>query len=139
MRVVLDSNVLVSAALTPNGLSGRVLEAWRARRFTLCTSVGIVDETVRVLTTFAASTRFGVRLESLATLKDQLALDGDFPTMAVEPISAVRDPKDNMVIECALGCEADLIVTNDEDLLALKAYEGVGIVTLRDFLRTLGD
>ena len=60
------------------------------------------------------------------------------PRNDVEPITVVRDPKDNMVPECATGCEADLIVTNDDDLLSLKTYENVGIVGIRDFLRTLG-
>ena len=52
------------------------------------------------------------------------------PAVPVEPISVVRDLKDNMVLECAIGCEADLIVTNDDDLLALKSCEGIGIVTI---------
>lgn len=44
-----------------------------------------------------------------------------------------------MVLEAALAFEADVIVTNDDDLLALGTYEGVAILSLRNFLYSLGD
>jgi predicted nucleic acid-binding protein len=47
----------------------------------------------------------------------------------------LRDDPDNRILECAAAARADLIVTGDEALLALGAFEGVRIVRLADYLR----
>jgi predicted nucleic acid-binding protein len=49
----------------------------------------------------------------------------------------VRDPNDDMVVACALAANADFIVTRDKDLLSLGTYEGIRIVTPRQFLDLL--
>lgn len=49
----------------------------------------------------------------------------------------VRDPNDDMVVACALEADADYIVTRDKDLLSLGTYEGIRIVTPRQFLDLL--
>jgi predicted nucleic acid-binding protein len=49
----------------------------------------------------------------------------------------VRDPNDDMVVACALEARADYIVTRDKDLLSLGTYEGIRIVTPRQFLDLL--
>ena len=48
-----------------------------------------------------------------------------------------RDPNDDMVLECAVKAGADLIVTGDKDLLAVGNYEGIRILTPREFLQLL--
>lgn len=48
-----------------------------------------------------------------------------------------RDPKNDMVIECAVIAGADLIVTGDKDLLTVKTYEGIRVLTPREFLQLL--
>jgi len=45
-----------------------------------------------------------------------------------------RDPKDDMVLECAVKSGAQLILTGDLDLLSLKSYNGISILTVRQFL-----
>jgi predicted nucleic acid-binding protein len=50
------------------------------------------------------------------------------------PEDAVRDPKDRMILACAVGGKADIIVSGDKDLVVLKAYQGISIVTPSDFL-----
>ncbi len=57
-------------------------------------------------------------------------------TRLVTPISGIeacRDPKYNMVLACALGGNAQYIVTGDPDLLVLNEYQGVKIVKVADF------
>lgn len=51
-----------------------------------------------------------------------------------EIVNACRDPKDDHVLACALASEADYFVTGDKDPLALKAYQGIQIVTIREFV-----
>ncbi len=57
----------------------------------------------------------------------------------VEPATispgVVRDPKDEMVLACAIGGKADCIVTGDQDLLTLQVYEGIPIWTVAHFLQ----
>lgn len=53
------------------------------------------------------------------------------------PQHAVRDPKDRIVLGCALGGEADYVVTGDKDLLILKHYEGIRILNAVEFLAAL--
>ena len=50
---------------------------------------------------------------------------------------ASRDPDDDHVLACALGARADLIVTGDSDLLTLKRFEQIPIVTAAEALRIL--
>ena len=57
----------------------------------------------------------------------------------IEPSSkfnAVRDKKDNKIIECAFDGKADYIVTGDPDLLILKEFRGIKIITAREFLES---
>ena len=50
-----------------------------------------------------------------------------------------RDPKDDMIIACAVAIQADYIVSRDLDLLDLKAYRGIQIVSPEDFIQYLRD
>ena len=61
--------------------------------------------------------------------------------MLVEPVSipltVVRDPADDRVLECALGARADLIVSGDDDLLSLETFREIPIVTAAEALRRI--
>lgn len=50
-------------------------------------------------------------------------------------VAVLKDIPDNRILECAVAAQADLIVTGDQHLLALKEFEGIPIVRLADFLR----
>ena len=52
-------------------------------------------------------------------------------------IQFCRDPKDNIVLECAIAGEADFIVTGDNDLLCLNSYRSIRIITPAHFLKIL--
>lgn len=138
MKVVLDANVIISGTITPQGISGLILRAWRRQSFELCTSPGIVAEVSAALFHSDLAKRYALAEEDVTAVLEEIESLATMQAFVVECINLVRDPKDNMVIECAVACEADLIVTNDDDLLALKSYESIGIASIRDFVRTLG-
>jgi predicted nucleic acid-binding protein len=50
-------------------------------------------------------------------------------------VAVLEDVSDNRILECAVAAQADLVVTGDHHLLALKEFEGIPIVRLADFLR----
>jgi putative PIN family toxin of toxin-antitoxin system len=128
MRVVFDSNVLVSAFALPGGSADRAVAAVLDGRVTLVLSRPIVGEVLGVLgRKFSRDTeelsRLAVFLADLAEVVDPSAR-----------LKVLADEPDNRVLECALEGGARLIVTGDRAMLALKEFQGIEIVTLRDFL-----
>jgi putative PIN family toxin of toxin-antitoxin system len=129
MRVAFDSNVLVSALTLPGGSADRAVEAVLDGRVTLLLSKPIIGEILGVL-----GRKFSRDTEELSRLAVFLA---DLAEL-VAPVKRLRvlaDDPDNRVLECALAGRAQLIVTGDRAMLDLKDFEGIEIVTLREFLR----
>ncbi|MFH0916304.1 MAG: putative toxin-antitoxin system toxin component, PIN family [bacterium] len=130
-RVVLDTNVLLSAVLF-GGRPGELVELARIGRIRAVTSLQILQEFQRVLT----RPRFGVS----ATLAEDLVLEiASF--MDVVPVGPSRaawtsDPADDPVVETALHGRAAVIVTGDRRLLQ-AAVPGVGILTVAETLERI--
>lgn len=132
MRLVIDTNVLISALLAETSLPAHLIVLWRQGRFDLLTSAGQLDELRRV-------TRYPKIRERLAPalagrlineLRDLSVVVDDRPVINVSP-----DPNDDYLLAIAVAGAADFLVTGDKrDLLALRLYEGTKIVTVRDFL-----
>lgn len=144
MRAVIDTNVWVSALLTPTGPPARVLAAYRAARFSLIISDPLVTELASVLTRPRIAVRYSVTLERVAALLALLQRDAiQVPVHGIVRIS--RDPDDDAVIETAIRGEADVIVSRDDDLkydpavAALLAVRGIRVHTVRHFLELLDD
>lgn len=128
MRVVFDTNILISALLFPGGRGEAAL--WRIihGRDELLWSKPILDELLATL-----ARKFSRDAEELARLA---VFIGDIATV-VHPrrrLAVVKDEPDNRVLECALTGRADAIVTGDRGLLALHQFRGVRLLTLREYL-----
>ena len=139
LRVVLDTNQFVSSVLVKHGLPAQVLDAWRRREFLLITSPFIIAEIRSTLSYPRIRRKYPLTdddVERLAKLLEQDALVVPGETEATGTISA--DPADDMVLACAVEGQADLIVSGDRHLLNLvDAYQGIPIVTAREFLERL--
>lgn len=137
LKAVLDTNLLISALLSPSGTVAALLNLWHdERRFELVISAAILDEIEAVLGRPRLAARFAVlpdrRRELIETLRMVATVVS--PT-AVVPV-AVRDPKDIPILATALS-HADYLVTGDNDLLVLDGDPALGplrIVTPRAFL-----
>lgn len=131
---VLDSNVIVSAALSSGGSPGQALFI-AFERGTVIYSSATVREVAEVLARD--------RLQKYITphraeeIVGRLVYEG-FEVDVVTHVTDCRDPKDNKFLELALDGEADAIVTGDQDLLILHPWRGIDIVTPTDFLATYG-
>jgi putative PIN family toxin of toxin-antitoxin system len=130
MRVVLDTNTLVSALLSPNGPPRRLLDHARAQRFQLCSSPALMAELLDVV----SRQKFATRLAAAGLTP--LGIVSEIRRLAVmaAPVSVPRviddDPDDDHVLACALAAQADLIVSGDRHLLGLGgSYQGINIVT----------
>jgi putative PIN family toxin of toxin-antitoxin system len=127
-RVVFDTNILVSALVFPGGKGEAALRRIIEQADQLIVSRPIVDELLEVLARKFA--RDAEELAHVAVFVTELA-------MVVAPkrrLRVVKDDADNRILECALTGRAAAIVTGDKALLALKLYESIRILTLRDYL-----
>ena len=131
MKVVFDTNVFVSAFIVPGSKGEEALLLAHRRKVDLYTSVPILTETTRILRTkFDQPER-----DVLAALK-QISRAATIVRPA-RTVSVLEDVPDNRILECALSAQADLVVTGDHHLLALKGFEGIPLVRLADFLRMI--
>lgn len=132
-RFVFDTGVLISAALMPQSLPRKALDA------ALVAGVLVMsDATLAELAEVVGREKFE-RYVSLAlrrTFVDELASTAQWVEIAT-PVVACRDPKDDAFLSLALSAAADCIVTGDEDLLVLHPFRGVPILTPTQFLELL--
>jgi putative PIN family toxin of toxin-antitoxin system len=132
VRVVFDSNIYVSALALPGGRADAAVLALLAGRATAMISEPILGEVLRVL-----GRKFGHDREQLARVAIFLSELAE-PVDSRRRIHALADEPDNRILECAVAARADLIVTGDRAMLRLGSFEGVQIVSLRDFLDLVG-
>ena len=134
---VLDSTVLVSAFLTPDGAADAVLQEAISDRFICCLAEAILEETSRRLSLPRLQQRYIYGTGDVEMFKRMLR--SSFLVLSdLPPLSGiVRDPNDDMILACAIATPASHVVTRDYDLLSLGTYEGIAIVTPEAFLTAL--
>jgi uncharacterized protein len=140
VRAVFDTNLFVSALISPGGLPALLLANWRQRRFQLLLTPDLSQEIRTVLHRPRLIQRYGLTTEEITTLLSLVTRRA----LPIEPHPdvgvSVRDPKDEMVLAAALA-GADYLVTGDDDLLVLTGAPSLGtlqIVSPRQFLEALG-
>jgi putative PIN family toxin of toxin-antitoxin system len=122
MRLVLDTNVLVSGLLYPGGPPSRLVKAWRAGAFDLVISDFVIDELTRIWAHLAS--RLKASPNDLADFIDTIGVRAellriDATMLAQASTAGLRDPDDLPVLALLIGSGADYLVTADKDLLAL--------------------
>ena len=130
MKVVFDTNILVSAVVFPGGRADEALRRIVEERDELFLSNAILGELLGVL-----AKKFARDAETLSRLA--LFLAG--VATIVRPgrrLKVLRDAADKRILECAITARAEIIVTGDRELLRLRDYRGVRILALRDYLET---
>ncbi len=138
MRVVLDTNVVVSAVLSPTGSPAEVVRRWRREAFDVVVSEAMLDEYRRALGYPKVRALHGLddaRLDQRIARLRRLALLVE-PTRVVTAVE--EDLADNRVLECAVAGEAAYVVSGDRrHLLSLKSFEGIRILSPGAFLAVL--
>ena len=132
MRVVFDSNVLLAALLFPEGRAAAAVENILDGKDDLVLSPPILREVLSVL-----ARKFSRDKEELSRVAVVLGEMGEI----VEPsrrLTVFRDEPDNRILESAVEGKADVIVTGDKAMLALREYQGIRLVSLADYLDRRG-
>jgi putative PIN family toxin of toxin-antitoxin system len=128
LKVVFDTNVLVSALAFPGGRGEAALRRIIEEQDALLISRPILDELLGVLARKFA--RDGEELARIAVFLSDLA-------ETVRPrarLKVVADDPDNRILECAVAGHADAIVTGDRALLALGTFRNIRLLTLAGYL-----
>lgn len=126
--VVADTNILVSSIFW-SGNPYRVVQKGVNQDIIIFTSSKLVDELKTVL-----KRDFHLEDQEIGDVVDSLMLFLHL-TETSEKINAVKqDEKDNMVLECAVSCNADHIISGDSHLLDLNEYRGIKILSAKQFL-----
>lgn len=116
LRVVVDTNVLVSGLAYPASIPGRILGAWRQGAIDLVLSRYILDEMVRVLPRLRRITLATAEIRDLA---DSFLFLAEIVEPSAELEKALRDDTDQKVLGTLRSANADYLITGDKDLLAL--------------------
>ena len=132
MKVVLDTNILISAFVFPGGPPEDVFRATLEGRIELVTSPAILAELGRVLTS-----KFGWEPSIAEEAVAQVARIGTVVRPQVTIAEVADDPDDDRILEAALAGRVDVIISGDRHLLRLRTWRGIKIVRAASFLRSL--
>jgi uncharacterized protein len=135
MKVVLDTNILASGAISATGTLSTIMDAWRSGQFQVIVSVPILAELERTLQkpyfyhylTAKQSSHFQKLLQKQATVSPI--------TVSVHGIASHLE--DDMILATAISAKADYLVTGDTKLQAIGTYKGVTILSPKKFLEIL--
>lgn len=141
LRVVIDTNLLISASLVKNSLPDKLIRSWLKKGFTLITSLEQLEEIKDV------SQRKKLRARPLFTKRiTELIEDIEYVAELIKPLPKKdlpiygRDGEDDFMIAAAIGGNVDYLITGDEDLLVLNDNPALGklkVISVRDFLKIL--
>ena len=136
-KAVLDTNILVSALITPRGTPAKVIQAWRVEQFELVTSSPILEELHETLSRPKIKTRYHLSSEDIRNFLTLLAHTALCVSGARSVSAPIHDPDDLRILAAAIESQADYLVTGDKELLRLKQFQSVHIMTPSAFLRVI--
>jgi uncharacterized protein len=126
MRVVLDTNILISALMSSASPSAQLLALWRTRKIALVTAAQQIEEIARVTRYPKIRTRIAPALSGrlVNRLRTVAVVVGKLPQLDVSP-----DPDDNYLLALAEAGHVQFLVTGDKMLLSLRHHKSTRIVT----------
>jgi putative PIN family toxin of toxin-antitoxin system len=136
VRAVIDTNVIVSALIRPQGTAGILWRRLGEGAFTAVFSPGLIDEIAAVLGHPRIRARYRTIPKDLEDIAALFALRDDL-VACQERIRICRDPDDDFLLETAVAGNAGYLVSGNEDLLALKKFRRTRIVRPAAFLTML--
>ena len=132
MKAVFDTNVLVAAFIT-EGVCAKLLGRARRKQLDLVISLFILKEFENVL-----SKKFSASKEDMRAAAKLISEVVQMVNPAPEVSGVCRDPDDDKYLACAVDGEADVIVSGDKDLVTLREFASIPIVSPRRFVELHG-
>lgn len=128
LRLVIDTNVVISAALKPQGLERVVLTFAVTKPARLYVSEPILDEYAEVLARSLLRIRKGMRAQILQMIRNR-----SFPVSPQRHLNVAPDPDDNVFIECADAARADYLITGNSKHFP-RFWKATKVVSPREFI-----
>ena len=128
MRVVFDTNIFISAFAIPGSLTEKAILKVIEGGDILVISKEIINEVLSVL-----SSKFSRDKEALSHVAVILSELGEL-VKPIQRISIFKDNPDNRILECAIHGKAVALVTGDKEILRLREYKGIKIISLKEYL-----
>ena len=122
MKIVLDTNVLISGLAYPNSIPGRIVAAWDLHALRLAMSRFQLDEIARVLGYHKIRQLLGWSDQRIESYIRQLILRVDLVEIDDETVTVPDDPNDAPILATLIAAPADVLVTGDRDLLSLREH-----------------
>jgi putative PIN family toxin of toxin-antitoxin system len=137
MKVVLDTNVFISAFLWQK-LAKEIFNLVKEEKAQVCVSKEILEELQRVLN----YPKFSNRLRLIDKTSDEIISEflevvKLYPSKKFKTVIVEEDPSDDKFLSCALSCGASFIISGDKHLLALREFQGIPILSPKEFLKTI--
>lgn len=132
MRAVIDTSVLVSALIRPQGTTGSVLKALRDGLFTILYSSESILEVVEVLGRDKFRQKYHIEPDDISALVNLIRLRGEAVYVNLK-VAECRDPKDDKFLEATLAGNADCLVSGDQDLLSMNPFRDIPILSPAEF------
>ena len=139
-RIVIDTNILVSAILTPKGNPAKILKLVLDRKLNLIISPAILEE-IQLVLSYPRLVRL-IKKNKITMKEVYSFLEKMSKVAVITPgklvIDAIPDdPADNKILACGLEGEADYIISGDHHLTDLKIFQGIKIINPSTFLKII--
>jgi uncharacterized protein len=121
LRIVLDTNVLLSGLMLPDSTPGKIVGAWRRGNFSLVLSEPMLDEIARVLAYPKIRKRLGWDDETIARYIALLRFEAEVVSIAGIEATVPADPDDDHLLATLIAGKADWLITGDRDFDVLSA------------------
>ena len=132
-RVVLDTSILISSLLF-RGEFSKLVDLWKKGAFIPVISKDTFEE----LETVLDYPKFGLsKEEKVEMIAEEMLPFFEVVEVRQEVKGICRDPADDKFISCAVSAGADFIVTGDKDLMEIKKYRSVKVLSTSDFLEMM--
>ncbi len=137
MRVVIDTNVIVSALISPGGTPRLIVRHWEAGRFSLVVSNDLLTEYGEVLRRPRISARHGRSHAQLKKIVRSFGQVGILVVTGSQERVVPTDPGDDMLFACAVAGGASYVVSDDAAVHAVREYQGIRVLSSQTFLALL--
>jgi putative PIN family toxin of toxin-antitoxin system len=141
-KILIDTNVWVSAFLNPSGYPAKIITAWLEDKMQIVISMPLLKEILDVLQRPKIQKKYKYSAEEIKTYLDLIFQRAE----KIEPagnINLCRDTRDNIVLETALSGQAKYLVTRDDDikrdpdLIQAMSKSGIEVITVSRFLEVI--
>jgi putative PIN family toxin of toxin-antitoxin system len=141
-KILIDTNVWISAFLDPSGYPAKIITAWLEDKIQIVISMPLLKEILDVLQRPRIQKKYQYSAEEIKTYLDLIFQRAE----KIEPagnINLCRDTRDNIVLETALSGQAKYLVTRDDDikrdpdLIQAMSKSGIEVITVSRFLEVI--